>query len=158
MKPSDLDDIDRAILHLLQEDARHKTNAKISEHLDVSASTVGKRLGELEDTGVIKGYRPEIDYEQAGFPLHVLFICTAPIAEREALIEQTLGVDGVLNIRELMTGHENVHILVIGSSNDDITRIAQTLDKLGFSVSDEILLRTEYNQPSIHFGEASVDD
>lgn len=151
MKAPGLDEIDRIIIRALQEDARKNTNAEISDRVSVSASTVGKRISRLEDSGVIKGYHPDLDYEQAGFPLHVLFICTAPIAERENLIKETLGMDGVLNVRELMTGEENVHIQVIGASNDDITRIAHRLDKMGYSVSNEILMRNEYNQPSVHF-------
>jgi hypothetical protein len=33
-----------------------------------------------------------------------------------------------------MTGKRNVHILVIGSSNDDVTRIAHELDNMGYIV------------------------
>lgn len=146
-----IDEIDRIILHALQEDARHNTNAEISRRVSVSASTVGKRIARLEEDGVLKGYRPEIDYERAGFPLQVLFVCTASIAEREALANETLGIEGVLNVRELMTGEKNVHIQAVGSSNDDITRIAHRLDEIGYSVTDEILLRNEYSQPSVHF-------
>lgn len=153
-----IDEIDQLILHALQEDARHRSNADISERLSVSPSTVGKRISKLEDAGIITGYNPEIDYEQAGFPLHVLFICTAPIPDREDLIKETLGIAGVLNIRELMTGQENVHIQVIGSSNDDITRIAYRLDELGYAVSDEILMRNEYTQPSVHFDVEPAND
>lgn len=146
-----LDEIDRTILHALQEDARKNTNAAISERVSVSASTVGKRIARMEDEGIIKGYRSEIDYEEAGLPLHVLFICTVSIADREALIKETLHLEGVVNIRELMTGQDNVHIQVVGSSNDDITQIAHALDDMGYAIADEILLRAEYNQPSVHF-------
>lgn len=153
-----LDEVDRAILHALQEDARHNTNATISERVSVSDSTVGKRISRMEDEGIIKGYQPTIDYDEAGFPMQVLFVCTATIAEREGLIENTLGLDGVINVRELMTGEKNVHILVIGSSNDDITRIAHKLDNMGYRVTDEILIRDEYNQPSVHFDIVSSDE
>ena len=51
-----------------------------------------------------------------------------------------------------MTGRNNVHIQVVGSSNDDITHIAHALDNIGYTVNDEILMRTEYNQPSVQFG------
>lgn len=153
-----LDEIDHAILHALQEDARNNTNAAISERVSVSASTVGKRISRLEDEGIINGYQPIIDYEEAGFPIQVLFICTAPIAQREALIDETLGLGGVVNVRELMTGESNVHILVIGSSNDDITRIAHELDTIGYQVTDEILMRGEYDQPAVHFDTASSSD
>lgn len=151
MDDPNLDEIDHAILHALQEDARHNSNAAISERVGVSASTVGKRIDRLEENGVIQGYRPEIDYEQAGFPLLVLFICTAPITEREPLIDRTLDLEGVVNVRELMTGERNVHILVTGAANDDITRIAHEIDEMGYTVTDEILMRDEYTQPSVHF-------
>ena len=157
MRSPKLDEVDRAILHALQEDARNNTNAAISERVSVSASTVGKRIARLEEEGIIKGHRSEIDYEAAGFPLHVLFICTAKIAERESLIKQTLNLQGVINVRELMTGEGNVHIEVVGATNDDITFIAHALDEMGYRVSDEILMRAEYNQPSIHFDSLPFD-
>lgn len=157
MTPPSLDEIDHAILHALQEDARNNTNAAISERVSVSASTVGKRITRLEELDVVKAHRSEIDYEKAGFPMQVLFICTVGIAEREDLIMQTLDLEGVINVRELMTGRENVHIQVVGSSNDDITHIAQALDDMGYTVTDEILMRAEYDQPSVRFEAARFD-
>ena len=152
-----LDEVDHAILTALQEDARHNTNAAISDRIGVSPSTVSKRLAGLESAGVITGYTPTLDYERAGFPLEVLFLCTAPIPERERLVEQTLSVDGVVNVRELMTGRENVHIQVIGGSKEEITRIAHRLDELGYTVADEILLRSEYSRPSVRFDHADAE-
>lgn len=156
MDEDELDNVDRSILHVLQRDARI-TKAEISDRIGVTASTVGKRLRSLEENGVIRGYRPEIDYERAGLPLQVLFICTAPIAEREDLINETHGIRGVVNTRELMTGEGNVHILVTGASNEDITRIAQTIDQLGYVVNDEILMRNEHVQPSTLFYDPKKD-
>lgn len=153
-----LDEVDRAILHALQRNARQNTNAAISDDVSVSASTVGKRIARMENEDVINGYRPEIDYEEAGFPLQVLFICTAGIAEREDLIKETLELDGVINVRELMTGHQNVHIEVIGATNDDITRIAHELHNMGYTVADEILMRAEYNRSSMHFDTPALND
>lgn len=152
----ELDNVDRAILFEIQRDARNNSNAEIAERISVSPSTVGKRIKRLEDEGIIKAYRPEIDYEQAGFPLHVLFICSASITERNSLIEQTLELDSVVNVREIMTGQRNVHIQVVGRANDDITKAAHQIDELGFTVNDELLLRAEYSRPSVVFG--NVDD
>jgi DNA-binding Lrp family transcriptional regulator len=148
-----LDNVDRAILFELQRDARNNTNADIAERIDVSASTVGKRIAQLETEGVLRGYDPDIDYERAGFPLQVLFICTVSITEREALIQEALEIDTVVNVREMMTGEGNVHIQVVGRTNDDITRSAHRIDALGFTVTDEILMRDEYTRPSIMFDE-----
>ena len=151
MDGSELDDVDRAILYALQENARHVSNAEISEGIGLSASTVGKRIAELEAVGVITGYRPEIDYERAGFPLEVLFICTAPLTDRERLVESAANIPGIVHIRELMTGDGNVHILVAGTSKGDVSRIAHGLDELGFDVRDEILVGDEDTLQGSHF-------
>lgn len=152
MTDEPLDDVDRAILFELQQDARNNTNAEIAERVGVSASTVGKRISRLEEEGIIRGYLPEIDYGQAGFPLQVLFVCTTPITDREPLIKEALEVETVINAREMMTGQGNVHILVVGRANDDITHAAHEIDEIGFTVNDEILMRAEYTRPSVVFG------
>jgi len=151
MDDETLDELDRAILYELQRDARNNTNADIADRVDVSPSTVGKRISRLEDEGVIKGYRPEIDYEQAGFPLHVVFICTTSITDRELLIEDVLEIDTVVNVQEMMTGEQNVLIEVVARTNEEVTEAALRIDDLGFSVTDEILKRAEYPQPSVVF-------
>ena len=48
-----LDDLDRAILGALQRDARHTSSGEIAERMDVSASTVRKRIQRLESEGII---------------------------------------------------------------------------------------------------------
>ncbi|PSQ16368.1 transcriptional regulator, partial [Halobacteriales archaeon QS_8_69_26] len=51
----DLDNIDRGILYMLQEDARNTTSADIADKTGVSASTIRNRLERLEGDGVIRG-------------------------------------------------------------------------------------------------------
>ncbi|PSP52404.1 hypothetical protein BRC67_04665 [Halobacteriales archaeon QH_3_68_24] len=70
----DLDNVDRGILYMLQEDARNTTSEDIADKTGVSASTIRNRLERLEDDGVIRGYHPEIDYEAANLPLRVMFV------------------------------------------------------------------------------------
>lgn len=149
----ELDEVDLAILHELQEDARNNSNADISKRVGVSPSTIGNRINRLEDEGVIKGYSPDIDYEKAGLPLRVLFICSAPITERREMVNAALEVNGVVNVREMMTGEQNIHIQVVVQSNDNLTAIAQQVDNLGLVVNEEILMKGEYSRPSIQFGD-----
>ena len=52
----DLDDIDRQILALMQENCRLPL-AKIGEHVGLSAPSVMERVKKLEDSGIITGYR-----------------------------------------------------------------------------------------------------
>lgn len=143
-----MDEIDQQILYLLQEDARNNTNAALSERVGVSPSTVGKRIKGMEADGVITGYHPAIDYDRAGYPLRVLFVCTAPITERSSLLEAAAGLTGVVSIRELMTGGDNLHVEVVGRDTGDITRLATAIHDLGISINEEILVKTERVQPT----------
>jgi Lrp/AsnC family leucine-responsive transcriptional regulator len=145
--PSKLDDLDRYILYALQQDARHTSSGDIAEAMDVNPSTVRKRMHTLEDRGIITGYHIEIDYEAAGFPLYAKLICTAPVPERETLAQQALDIHGVAAVREIMNGHENVYINVIGVDHDDLNRITQELHDLGLDIEDEQIVRHEYVCP-----------
>lgn len=148
----ELDDTDREILDFLQEDARNHTNSKIAEVVGISPSTVSKRLKKLEASDIIKGYFPTIDYDIAGYPLRVLFICSAPITERGDLIQEILESRGVISVRELMTGNDNLHIEVVGQSNEDITNLALSISNLGIEIGEEVLVKNEYHRPASVFG------
>lgn len=53
-----LNDVDRAILQLLQRDARHLTAVDIAEKVGVSDGTVRNRIRALEERDIIEGHRP----------------------------------------------------------------------------------------------------
>ena len=63
-----MDDRDLTILSLLRDDAR-LGYAEIGKQVRLAASSVHDRVRKLEKAGVIRGYRAEIDHEQAGFPI-----------------------------------------------------------------------------------------
>jgi Lrp/AsnC family leucine-responsive transcriptional regulator len=142
-----LDDLDRCILYELQQDARDTSSSDIAKRIDVSSSTVRNRIHRLEDRGIIRGYHLDIDYERAGFPLYTKLICTAPINQREELARQTLSVRGVVAVREVMTGNQNIYINVIATDHDDLSRITREINDLGVEVSDERIIRDEYICP-----------
>ena len=63
----DLDARDRTILRLLQENGRI-TNAELAERVHLSASACLRRVKQLEESGLIKGYAMLLDEKTAGFP------------------------------------------------------------------------------------------
>jgi DNA-binding Lrp family transcriptional regulator len=146
-----IDDLDRQIIHA--------SASEIAESLDVSARTVRNRINNLEEAGVIRGYDVDVDYEAAGYQLHTLIVCTAPIHEREEIAQRALEVDGVVALREVMTGAENVHVEVVGVDGNDLSRIGRDLNDIGLEVVDEDLIRNEYTRPFHQFNpETVVDD
>lgn len=63
-----IDEIDRQIITLLQEDAR-LSNAAIAEQVGLTVSTVHERVKKLERKGIIKGYTAVVDPELLGKPI-----------------------------------------------------------------------------------------
>ncbi|EMA59144.1 Lrp/AsnC family transcriptional regulator [Halorubrum lipolyticum] len=149
-----IDDVDRAILYALQEDARNTSSGDIAERAGTSDSTVRKRIQRLESDGVIKGYSAEVDYQKSGHPLRMLLYCTASIPERGDLLPDILAIDGVVSVQELVTGEQNLLVTVVGESDDDITPVAQELLDMGLTVADEVLVRSHETTP---FGEFDAE-
>jgi DNA-binding Lrp family transcriptional regulator len=147
MKNGELDDVDRHILYYLQQDARGTSSSDIAEKLDLSASTVRTRLNKLENSGIIRGYHIDIDYDLAGYPLYTKIICTASVPNRDELADQARKIDGVTAVREIMTGERNIYVNAIGKDHDDLNRISEDLDSLGLDIVDEQLIRDEYVCP-----------
>jgi Lrp/AsnC family leucine-responsive transcriptional regulator len=158
MKNGELDTVDKQILYYLQQDARATSSTDIAEKLGMSSSTVRTRLNTLEESGIIRGYHIDIDYDLAGYPLYTKIICTAPVAQRDALANEAREVEGVTAVREIMTGERNVYVNAIGQDHDDLNRISTDLDALGLTIVDEQLIRDEYVCPYDGFLEDDETD
>ena len=151
MSPVSLDSVDRGILYALQRDARNTTIAEIAAEVDVSSSTVRNRIERLEDAGVIEGYYPKINYEKAAFPLHVLFICSAPAEDRGRLASEALESRGVVDVREMLTSTRNLYVEAVATDTGDLTGISNNLAALGFEVESSEIVTDHYTRPWAHF-------
>ena len=154
----DLDDVDRSILYLLQRDARNTTAQEIGDAAGVSASTVRNRIDRLERDGIVKGYHPEIDYEAANLPLQVTFIVSAPPSELKQYSEEIRGIQGVIDVREMLTGRRNVHVDVVGTSTSEITRITDSIHDTGAEIESSEMMRRRHVQPFNHFFLQGTED
>ncbi|EMA42956.1 Lrp/AsnC family transcriptional regulator [Halobiforma nitratireducens] len=146
-----LDDIDRGILFLLQNDARNITIAEIAEGVNVAASTVRNRIEDMEENGVIEGYSPKIDYEKANYPLHVLFVCSASANEREKLAAGILDQHGVVDVREMLTSKRNIYVEVVATDTRDLTEITNEFTSIGFSIESSEIITNHYTRPWAEF-------
>ena len=147
----ELDDVDRSILYMLQRDARNSTAQDIADRAGVSASTVRNRIDQLEVDGIIQGYHPEINYEAADLPLQVTFIISSPPKKLEENSEKLRGVQGVIDVREMLTGRRNLHVDVVGTSTTDLTRITDSIHDLDVKIESSEMMRTRHVQPFNHF-------
>ncbi|OVE85204.1 Lrp/AsnC family transcriptional regulator [Natronolimnobius baerhuensis] len=152
-----LDDIDQGILQQLQHDARNNTTREIGESVGVSAGTVRNRLEKLEESGVIRGYIPTIDYEAAGYQLVMLFTCTAS-EPTNFLTRELLEIHGVVSVRKLLAGEENYHVTVVGSDTDEIDTIATAVRDCGLEVVRADVIDEQHQQPFTHVGKEGPQD
>ena len=130
----------------------------VSERVDVSATTVGNRIGQMEEDGVIKGYYPELDYEKTGLQLHLLITGEVPVGEREELTEAALDVTGVVTVQELLTGVENLLIEAVALDVSSVSRTTSDVEKLGIDVQNTQTIGSRHVEPFDHFGTDEIGD
>lgn len=63
-----MDEIDRAIVRLLLDNGR-LSQEQIARAVHLSRPAVHERMKRLEETGIIRGYQAQIDWEAFGLPL-----------------------------------------------------------------------------------------
>ncbi|WP_254530080.1 Lrp/AsnC family transcriptional regulator [Natrinema gelatinilyticum] len=146
-----VDEVDRGVLYALQQDARNVTIQEIADEVAVSASTVRNRIDKLEDANVIDGYAPQIDYERAGFPLKLLFVCTVDPDSRATVAREVLAVDGVIDVTEMVTGERNLHVQAVATTTTDLTRMTAALNEYGITIHSSEIITNHYAQPWGHF-------
>lgn len=151
-----IDTIDERIIYRLTEEARHTSAPDIAEEVDVSPPTIRNRIRRLEDRGIIKGYHAHVDYEALDGRLTNLFSCTTKATDRSRFARRVLDIAGVVGVREVMTGQEDLQVTVVGEDTNDIRRIAQEISALGVDIEDEDLVHREHFQPYAAFGPESA--
>lgn len=154
----EIDEVDRGILYALQQDARNITIQEIADEVDVSASTVRNRIYKLEQANILESYAPQINYERAGFPLKLLFICTAEPEIRAKVAQEVLAVSGIIDVNELVTSERNLHVQAVATSTRDLTRMTADLNEYGLIIHSSEIITNHYSQPWGHFEFPTEED
>jgi DNA-binding Lrp family transcriptional regulator len=106
-----LDDLDRQILEILQENGR-ASHVNIAKQLGVGHTRVRDRILRMEEAGVIKGYRAVIDPAVLGYGIHCIVLYKADQQlDFDELAEKILEIDEVVDVANV-TGDFDAHIQV----------------------------------------------
>lgn len=140
----DIDETDREILKLLQEDARRPIT-EIADEVGLSSAAVHNRLDRLEEDDVIRGYRVFVDPAAVGLDAHAVIRLEFEQGSTAEARERLQELEGVQSIR-LLAGKWDVAIRVyapdIDALRDLMDEEIRTMD--GFSRSEmDIVLETE---------------
>ncbi len=126
-----LDELDRKIINLLQENARMK-NSEIAQKLGKPTSTIYERVKKLEKAGVIKGYRAVVDPRKVGYEI-VGFILGEPRytedLDWEEVGRKLAKIPGVQEVY-FLTGQDDYLLKLRAKDSDDYSRITQEAAKI----------------------------
>lgn len=114
-----LDRIDRRILSDLQDNGR-MTNVELAKNAGISAPPCLRRVRNLEEMGLIKGYYTEVDEAALGYPVTVIALIklnSVGDAELKKFEEQINGWD---QVREsyMMTGEHDFMMKIVAQDWD----------------------------------------
>jgi DNA-binding Lrp family transcriptional regulator len=104
-----VDDVDRKIIRLLQEDSRKSFN-KIAESLGIAVGTAYNRVKNLEDKGILKGYTVILDPTKLGYGLTALILIQADGRYLPEVEKELAKLDEVISIYDI-TGDYDVAVV-----------------------------------------------
>lgn len=146
----ELDDTDRAILRILQEDARTPFS-EIARRIDMSSATVHDRVGRMEDAGVIEGYHAKVNAKEVGYGVSALVGLRVEQGREEDTLEKLRNIEEIQEVH-LTTGEWDVMLRVVAPDTDELRELmferVATMD--GFSRSQTmIILGTDYESEGL---------
>jgi len=121
-----LDDIDKQILRILEEDARTPFS-KIAKMLNLSESTIHIRIKRLKENGVIKGFYVDVDPEKIGYNVMAFVLIKADPKKYESILKTISEYKEVYEIFDV-TGEYYALLKVRVKSREEL---AVVLDKIG---------------------------
>lgn len=138
-----MDDKDRHIVGLLERDAR-LGYAEIATAVGLAPSSVHDRVRKLEKSGLIKGYRAEVDLEAAGLPITAivsLALRPASPADIPAKIAEFPLVESCYSV----AGDNSYALVVRAPSTRDLEELLDALRaKLEVVTRSTIVLSTPF--------------
>ncbi|WP_225729276.1 MULTISPECIES: Lrp/AsnC family transcriptional regulator [unclassified Nocardia] len=139
-----LDPTDRAILRLLQTEARLGVT-EIGRRVNLSQPAVSARIKRLEQSGVITGYRAVVDPVALGLNLHAVIRLRTTHAHLAAVLAHFAEVPEITTVYRL-TGEDCFLIDVFADSSERIEQIVDAVARFG-PVTTSLVLRTYETKP-----------
>jgi len=136
----ELDETDRAILRILQSDARTPFS-EVARQIEMSSATVHDRVSRMEDAGVIEGYHAKIDPRAIGLGTSALVGLRIEQGNENDALERLRQIEGVQEIH-LTTGEWDVVLRVYAEDTDSLRELMfDNIAKVeGFSRSQTMVI------------------
>jgi Lrp/AsnC family leucine-responsive transcriptional regulator len=125
-----VDDIDRSLLVALSDDARLNYQ-QLASLVHLSSNSTADRIRRLRQSGVLAGFRADIDLASLGYTLHSLTdVNLKESAERHEFERSLEGVPQVLSAVHT-TGELDYQLRIVSRSTDELQSVLDALQRLG---------------------------
>ena len=132
-----IDEIDRKVLHELQEDARI-SYAELGRRVGLTTPAVIERVRKLEDKGIIRGYRAEIDTAKVGLPIMAFVRMSITGVDYSHIIEVAEESREVLECHR-GTGGDSFIMKIAVSSVEHLQEVIDRLTPYGITTTTIVL-------------------
>ncbi len=106
-----VDEINRKILHLLQENSR-ESFASIGRLVGLTPPAVAERVKKMEDLGILDGYKARVNHLKMGYQLRAIVTIKAFMGKLKPFLEKVRSMKEVINCYRI-TGNENIIMEVV---------------------------------------------
>ena len=147
MKKEQLDDIDKDIIRILQEDAR-TSYREIKERLGISIGTIHNRISKLREKDIIEGYTLKLNNTKLGYKLTFLIRVQIDGKHTNSILDELSDRPEVCTIFRT-TGEQSAALICRFQESEDVHDFIKELNERPFvmrTVSDMVLL--EYKNAS----------
>ncbi|MUV89750.1 winged helix-turn-helix transcriptional regulator [Halapricum sp. CBA1109] len=110
----ELDEIDKQVVDALVEDGR-ATDRDIAAATGIVANRVSERRDSLEESGLIEGYTPLLDYDRLGYDVTAVFQLAVEGDGLDEVIAKLGSLAGITTVYEVTGDHD---IVAVGKFTD----------------------------------------
>ncbi|GAA4473869.1 Lrp/AsnC ligand binding domain-containing protein [Rhodococcus olei] len=120
-----IDKLDAALLQQLTDDPRAQI-MDLATRLGVARNTIASRMRRLEESGVVTGYRPDVDLSVLGLSVQAFVGAELEQGRIQAVIEELRGVPEVLEVHTT-TGREDLLIRIAAPSHEELLHVLERI-------------------------------
>ena len=124
-----MDDIDRKLIGLLQENARYSLK-QLAEHVFLSSPAVSSRIERLEKEGYIIGYQAQVDPQKLGYHITAFINLEMEPPQKATFYPFIQACPNVLEC-DCVTGMYSMLIKVAFPSTEELDTFIGQLQKFG---------------------------
>jgi Lrp/AsnC family transcriptional regulator for asnA, asnC and gidA len=152
-KEKALDDIDKNIIRILQEDAR-TSYREIQNTLGISIGTIHNRISKLRDLGVVQGYTLKLSNEKLGYKLTFLIRVNVDGKHTEEILSDLTKIPEVCSIFHT-TGEQSAALICRFKDSESVHKFIRELNEREYvtRTNSNMVLKEYKNSAFVDIGD-----